>query len=464
MKSKFSLAELRDWLRRRVPELAVFLFGVFLRVTMAWRYDATWSYDSNHHWAVVQWILDHGRVPPPTAVFSAFHPPLFYATAAWLFRHGATRDNLVWLSIACGTVRLGLIWAGLELYLPSLRWARVSALALAAVTAASIHIDGMVYPEAMSGMWIAAAMLVTPLAFSRAKQWRWACCVGFFLGLAMLTKISAMAVIASVGAAALAEFVFSRDGSWARLAKLLPWVGMLAVCVGISGWYFARNVRVYHTPFITSFELSQKGLLADSEKVPYFDRRSLGFFIGWDPIVFLFPYYPSGLGTHPRFFPVAVASTFVDYWNYSFSGIDPKAPNQFVYARDRPMTSVVLATSRLASIGGTVIFLATVAAWGAATCWVFRRRRWGLFALLLVPPLSMAAAMHFAITYPIDRYGVVKAVYMQYGAPPMYALFGVAVAWAQRQAVRWPLLGVMAVAWWMVASYSFYCRTGVRLG
>src|SRR5260221_7346682 len=140
MQGWLNFAKVTGWLGRRKPELAIFCFGVLLRLTMRWTYGATWSYDSQHHFAVVQWILDHGRVPSPTATFSSFHPPLFYATAAWFLRHGVRRAALVWFSLAWGTIRLALVWAGLELYLPSMRWARVSALALAAVTAASIHI------------------------------------------------------------------------------------------------------------------------------------------------------------------------------------------------------------------------------------------------------------------------------------------------------------------------------------
>jgi 4-amino-4-deoxy-L-arabinose transferase-like glycosyltransferase len=450
-----------SWLGRRKLEVGLFLLGGLLRATMVWRYDPGWSYDAFGHWEVVEWILEHGRVPPVEATFHSFHPPLYYASAAWLVSHGISQVNVVWLSVACGTLRLGLIWAGLELYLPTSRLARLFALALAAVLASSVHPDGMNYPEAMNGMWITAALLLVPLAFRRAPRtrWRFTGAIGLLLGLAMLTKVSGMAIIGAIGVAALLELVFSgRDWS-TRFKDLLAWAGMLAVCGAICGWYYARNVRDYGRPFVTSFELStQRFLVEGVDHVPYLDRRSLGFFLGWTPAIHVWPYRPIGIDASPRFFPVAVASSFVDYWNYSFSGLAPNKASPMRVNNARPMSKKVLAASQYAVTGGTLIFLATVGAWFAATHRLFRRREFGLLGLMLVPLITLLAAVHFAVVYPVDSHGVVKGVYMQFGAPPMYALFGVAVLWAQQKSWRWPLFSALCVALWLVAAYTLYCR------
>jgi hypothetical protein len=453
------------WLWHRKLEVALFLLGVLLRATMVWL-DPDWSYDSGGHWELVLWILEHRRVPPVEATFHSFHPPLYYAAAAWLVGLGLTRAQLVWFSVACGTLRLGLIWAGLELFLPASRLARVSGLALAAVLASSVHLDGMNYPEAMSGMWNAAAMLLVALAFRRPPRTRWrlTCLIGLVLGLAMLTKVSAVVIIGTTGVAALIELVASgRD--WAtRWRDLLAWGAMLAVVLSLCGWYYARNVRDYHRPFVTSFELpTQRFLVEPFDKVPYFERRAPGFFVGWTSAIYAWPFMPSGIADNPKFFPVAVASSFVDYWNYSFSGLHPRWPGPMRVNRSRPVTKQLLAAAQYAVMGGTVIFAATVASWFAVTRRSFRRREFGQLALVLVPLFTVLAAIHFAVAYPIDRYGVVKGVYMQFGAPPLYALFGVAVAWARERSWRWPLLTALGVAFWWVAAYTLYCRTQLSI-
>jgi hypothetical protein len=335
------------------------------------------------------------------------------------------------------------------------------------VLAASVHIDGMIYPEATSGMLLTAAMLLTPAVFRRAgwSRWRMASCLGFILGLAMLTKISGLVVIAALGATAGLEFLFSREDWATRTRQLLCWAWMLVVCIAVCGWYFSRNVRDYGRPFVTSFDVSsQHYLVADLQKVPYLERRTLGFFVGWDAAVPLFPYYPSGIEPRPHFFPVAVASTFVDYWNYSFSGLDPYvAVPGWPGDRLRPITPKLFRASQYAAAGGIVIFLATIVTWLAVMPRTFRRRDWGRLALLLVPLFTLLSALHFAVAYPLDSYGVVKGIYMHFGAPPLYALFGLAVAWAFQKPIRWPLFGALLGALWLVASYTLFCRLRVPI-
>jgi hypothetical protein len=58
---------------------------------------------------------------------------------------------------------------------------------------------------------------------------------------------------------------------------------------------------------------------------------------------------------------------------------------------------------------------------------------------------------------------VIKGVYMTFGAPPVYALYGVAVGWSRRRPERWPLFGLLLVALWLVGAYSVLCRLGVPL-
>jgi hypothetical protein len=460
-------ARVASFLQQRKPELLLFALGLVLRLSMAWRYDATWSYDSDWHWEVVEWILKQHRIPTPDDVGEAQHPPLYYLLVAGLIALGLKRPDMVWVSILSGTIRMALLWTGFELYLPRARLARVAALALAAVLAASVHIDGMVYSEALSGLLLTAAMLLIPLVFRRKSwaRWRMAGYLGFILGLAMLTKISGIVIIAVLGTTACLECVFSREDWSTRAGQLLSWAWMLIVCVAVCGWYFARNVRDYGRPFVTSFDVaSQHYLVADLQKVPYLDRRSLGFFLSWDEAVLLFPYFPSGIEPRPRFFPVAVVSSFVDYWNYSFSGRDPSvAVLGWPGERLRPITPKIFRASEYAAFGGTLIFLATLGAWLAVMPGTFRRRDWGLVALLFVPLFMLFSALHFAVAYPLDSYGVVKGIYMHFAAPPLYALFGLAVAWAFQKPIRWPFFGALLGALWLVAAYTLYCRLRIPI-
>jgi 4-amino-4-deoxy-L-arabinose transferase-like glycosyltransferase len=428
---------------------------------MRWRYVPDWGFDTWGHVVYIDWIVDHRALPPPDAFFQAFHPPLFYLAAAVLA--GKSRTAAVWIPIALGTLRLVIIWAGLEIYFKRQRWARLSALALAAVFPASVHIDGLLYGEGMSGFLIALAMLLTLQAFRTVGRARWwlTSLLGVVLGLAMLTKISALVVLLGIGAAAVMEFIFARE-IWPRWQLLLPWSSTVALCLAVCGWYFAPIVRTDGKPFLTSFDLAEKGDAAASQTTPYLHRRSLGFVFGWNKAIYEYPYYPAAAAPHASFFPILLASTFVDYYNYSFSNMNPAKASAFM-ANGRPLTPRLINLSRLSVLGGTVITLGVSAAFIACLHRGVRRRQWGIVAVLLAAALSVLAALHFAIEFPFDDKGVIKGNYVQFGAPPLFALFGVAVAWAQRRRLRWLLLAALLTSLWLVASYTMYCRARILL-
>ena len=462
--SNMPITNFLRWLRVRRIELAVFLLGVVLRLSMATNYHFSWNYDSALHWQVIEWIVANKTIPNTETTFEAFHPPLYYLIAAWLVEHGTRRADLVWFSITCGVARLGIIWAGLELYLPAARWARVTALALAAVLSASVHLDGMIYTEALSCLLCAAAMLLLPLAFRQFGRMRWplALLIGAILGLGMLTKVSAIVLVGTVGIVTVVELFTLRRPLSTRISNALPWAGMLAVVVAMSAWYYSQNVRQYGTPFVTSFDLSsQHWLVSESAKSSVVDRRSLGFFVGWDSDVYKSPYRPSGLGNTPRFFPVAIASSVVDYWRFGFAGFNESHGGVGRGAMKRVSDARDL--SRLAMLGGTAIFIAMVFAWAAGMVHVLRRRDMGRLTLLLVPLMMLIAALQFATSCPVDNYGVIKSVYMMFAAPPLFALFGVAVDWARQRPTRWPLLVALCVSLVFVGWYTVTCRLGIYL-
>jgi 4-amino-4-deoxy-L-arabinose transferase-like glycosyltransferase len=451
------------WLRGRIPECALLILGLYLRMTMRWRYVPEWGFDSQGHFEYIDWIVEHHAVPPVDAFFHAFHPPLFYAAAAALAGH--TRTTAVWIPIILGTLRLGILWAGLEITLRNRRWARLSALALATVLPASVHLDGLVYGEGMSGFLIASAMLVTLFAFRRQGRSRWwlTTALGIILGLAFLTKISGVVILFGIGIAAILEFVASSHVPWrTRWQNLLPWSATLVVCFAVCGWYFVPITRTYGRPFVTSFDIHQTGAIAPFADTPSLDRRTLGFVFGWDRKMYDMPYTPAAAGAHPRFFPLLMLSTFIDYYNYSFSGLNPGAKLE-LSSNDRPLTRRLVNVSRHSVMGGTLITFATSVAFAACLLRGLRGHRWDIVALLLGAGLALLSALYFAILYPTDVNGVIKGNYVQFGAPPLYAMFGVAVDWAKRKPSRWVLLCGLLASLWFVAAYTLYCRARLWL-
>jgi hypothetical protein len=50
------------WVLSRLPECAIFVIGILLRLTMSWRFEASWGYDAQEHWKYVEWLMQHWSV------------------------------------------------------------------------------------------------------------------------------------------------------------------------------------------------------------------------------------------------------------------------------------------------------------------------------------------------------------------------------------------------------------------
>jgi hypothetical protein len=339
--------------------------------------------------------------------------------------------------------------------------ARVVALALAAVIPASAHLDGMITNETLVMLLSAGALVATPWAVAAARVGRVGPMVALslLLALAMMAKISASVLVTSVAAAIGLEIIRAR-ASWTRAlrARLLPIIAGVVVLASITGPFFVRNQILYGQAAPSAYEGYLKPNQAEFNAIPYVDRRPLSFYLGWNLGIYVQPYFPTALKPNPRFFPVLIATTFNDYYFFSFSG----GGN---YNERRWVSGAAVTLGALSVAGGTVIALVTVLAWFGALRALGRRREDGepdpRFALLLAPLVCLVGQLHFATKYPNDNFGPIKGAYMQFIAPVLCALFGVGVAWMWRRRARraWLVAALAALAaLGLVAAYTAHAR------
>ena len=451
---------MRRWARAHVPELVALGVGVLLRLSNALTYDARIGYDFSAHWPTIMYVATHHALPPFALNTAAAHPPLYYLIAAPLVALGFGAGALGWLAALWGIARLVVTWVALERWLPESRLARQVALATAAVLPVAAHLDGMITNEALGMLFAAIVMLLVPSAIVATRSGRVAPMIGLAVacGLAVLTKLTALIVVLSVAIAIALEI--ARAPSWTRALRVRwrPLLSGALVLVAITGLYFRRNIALTGQLAPTGWEGALKVNQAPYEKIPYFDRRPTRFYYAWDLGIYSHPLYPTGLGANPRFFPVLIATTFNDYYSFSFSGGGKyRAPRRYV-------SDAGVRLGALSVMGGTLIALITVIAWFGAARALWRRRDDGepdpRFALLLAALGAFLALVHFVTKYPNDTLGPLKGAYLQFVAPVLCALFGVGVAWMWRRA-RWrwrvPALAAMgAIA--LVAAYSIHAR------
>ena len=427
---------------------------------MAFTYDVRWGYDFPDHWATLDWFLSHWELPSLTVARAAYHPPLFYFLAAQVHRAGVPMAHMNIISIVCGSLRLLVIWFGLERNLAWNRPARLATLAVAAVLPASVHIDGMVSNEGLSNL-LAAVAVVLMLEILRgeiARRWLFALALGPVVGLGLLTKISGFALVGAGGIAALVELRWVNRGGWrGRGRRFLPWVGALSLAVAVCGWYFAHNQRTYGKIAPSGFDGLDAPWFAPIANTSYFDRRGGNFFYGWTNDIYESPYFPTGMIPKSYFWPPFVASTFVDYYSFGFA--QRTLPAEDHNARPVPVRAAML--SSYAVMGGTWIALTTMVSWLVAAFAVWRSKNTGNLLLLLLPLLALLGQVHFAVKFAIDAEGPIKGAYMQFAAIPLYGLFGLAATWGWKRGWPWKLaIAIHALAFATVAVYCLYARLG----
>ena len=450
------------WARAHIPELAILAVGVLLRLSMALWYDARIGWDFNAHWPHIQYIATQHAMPPLTFNATAYHPPLYHTIAAAVVALGLDAGALGWLSALWGMLRLVLIWVALEKWLPESRVARRVALALAAVLPVSAHLDGMITNETLVVLLSAGAFVVAPSAIAAARAGRVKPMIGLalLLGLALMAKVSASVLVMSVAVAMLLEIVRARSAWWPALrTRARPLIAGALILAVIAGPFFVRNQILYGQPAPTGYEGAMKPNQAPYELIPYFERRPPGFYLGWNLPIYLHPLYPTAIKPEARFFPVLLATTFNDYYSYSYSG------GGKYKAAERWISGVAVTLGCMSVMAGTLIAFVTAVAWLGAARVLWRRRDDGepdpRFALLLAPLGGLIGQLHFATKYPNDNFGPIKGAYLQFVAPILCALFGVGVAWMWRRRARWrwrvPALAAM-VAIAVVAAYSVQAR------
>jgi hypothetical protein len=454
-----SLAMMIPRLRDRVPETAALLLGVLLRISTATTFDVRQGFDFGGHWSIYNYIIVHHALAPLALSAPSYHPPLYYLIAAAAVKLGLGLGALGWLAALCGICRLVVVWVGLERWLPESRLARVVALFTAAVLPAGLQIDGMVSNEPLSTLLIALAIVAAPAAVEAARAGRvrpfaW---LAVWLGLALITKFSAMVlVLALIVALALDLGRGAKPWRGALCARWKPVAVGAAIIVALSGWCYARNQILYGIAAPTAYD----GLLAPNQvpydKIPYFSRRPAAFYWQWDSAIFSHPYVPTGTRPQSRFFPVLVASTFSDYYSYCLAAWGPRTP--MVYIHGRPVPVVAFDLSCLSVVGGTVMALLTLLAWFGAVNGLRRRPSDPRPVLLVIPLLALLGQMHFSTKYPNDNFGPTKGAYMQFVAPILCGLFGLAVAWMWRRV--WARAGAIAAiaALLLVFVYTADCR------
>jgi hypothetical protein len=240
-----------EWLDLVAPVLAstawLYVFGAKL-----WRIPLAVGFDARHHVAYVEQLLASGSLPRAAEGWSTYHPPLFYALAAFVSLLGGD-TALRALPFAAG---LGVVWAAwwLARRLAPQPGAPALATLFAATLPVNLYSAAYFSNEALHAA-LAGAALAAAVAFLLQPRTSLAGIVlaAALFGLAALTKFTALLALPVALAFLAAKLAWvERVGLGRSLAALALFAG---VCSALSGWFYARTWQDYGMPVLGNWAL-----------------------------------------------------------------------------------------------------------------------------------------------------------------------------------------------------------------
>jgi hypothetical protein len=217
------------------------------------------GFDARHHRLYVDWLREHGAVPVATDGWSVYHPPLFYAVAAgceWLGEVvGGSSGGVIGLKLVPFLAGLANVWIAAALcrrLFPEDSGKRLVTAVFAAVLPMNIYIAAYFSNETFHTLLAGLAVLLTvDLLLAPSATQRRILALGSLVGLALLTKYTAV-IVAAVAVFFLACKLLAVER--AAPGRVIAAIGLFAAPpIVLAGWFYARNVLLFGDPLIANW-------------------------------------------------------------------------------------------------------------------------------------------------------------------------------------------------------------------
>ena len=220
------------------------------------------GFDRDGHLQYIDYILQKHALPLANEGWQMYQPPLYYllsALAVVPFSESASSSGAVLglrvLSSIIGLAHLAIIFLCLRLLFPNQRSRQAIGLLIAGFMAANIYLSHHITNEGLSALLVTASLyFCLRLLKSETQSTRLTLAAGISLGLALLTKFSAIVALPFV----LAAVAWPQTGApltGPALRSSLPRVALVLLGTVLTcGWHFARVGYHFGNPLIGNWD------------------------------------------------------------------------------------------------------------------------------------------------------------------------------------------------------------------
>ena len=223
--------------------------------------------DSDQHLKYIEYVATTWRIPLATEGWQMFQPPLFYIISALFYKFlaGYFSWETVFMTLrvfplVCGAIQIELCWRALRYAFPGREDLQIVGTLVGGLLPMNLYISQVIGNEPLAGC-LSAMVVVLIIRYLRLpSQHRWPAFafMGLFLGLAMLTKVTAVLLVPPVLLAitygGLTEHDRVKQGLVAAFMRIAV---VLGVAFLVSGWYYTRNYLEMGRFFIGGWDASR---------------------------------------------------------------------------------------------------------------------------------------------------------------------------------------------------------------
>ena len=215
---------------------------------------ASVGFDASYHLNYIKYLQEHHRLPLPAQGMVMFHPPLYYIISAVvlsLFNQTTTDPSgillLRTLTMLFGIAQFVLVFATLRLIFPNRTDLQVVGGALVAFLPMQLYMSHNPTNETLAALLVSASLyFALRIAKSGAATWKSYCVLGLLIGVALLTKATAVLAVPFIVLTLAYQLACER-------ASVTRWAGtlgsMLLIATLICGWHYTR-VSQYGSPLV----------------------------------------------------------------------------------------------------------------------------------------------------------------------------------------------------------------------